>query len=183
MFVGVRALIHDMDDRDWIVRPGPDAGLAMLEAQGVPFDYVTANGLALRPCADDLRAAPRPPVGDRSPGQAAGRRIGRAIAVLAAAARASGGVSARIRKNLRAVSGGTRLERLDSGRLAPDRRRGLGYLRAGAAHARQRLARLGSGRRVSAGMARVDRDRGGARPCGARRHPWRHRRNLLRSGS
>jgi len=47
-FVGVRALIHDMADRDWIVRPGPDAGLAILELHGVPFDYVTANELALR---------------------------------------------------------------------------------------------------------------------------------------
>jgi hypothetical protein len=52
-FVGIRVLIHDMADRDWIVRPGPDAGLAVLAAHHVPFDYVTADPTALTP--DDLR--------------------------------------------------------------------------------------------------------------------------------
>jgi L-fuconolactonase len=47
-FVGVRSLIHDRPDRDWIVGPDPDAGLALLAAQGVPFDYVTADPAALR---------------------------------------------------------------------------------------------------------------------------------------
>jgi L-fuconolactonase len=47
-FVGVRVLIHDMADQDWIVRPGPDAGLAALAAYGIPFDYVTADPTALR---------------------------------------------------------------------------------------------------------------------------------------
>jgi L-fuconolactonase len=47
-FVGVRSLIHDRSDRDWIVGPDPDAGLALLAAQGVPFDYVTADPAALR---------------------------------------------------------------------------------------------------------------------------------------
>jgi L-fuconolactonase len=46
-FVGVRVLIHDLADRDWIVRPGPDAGLEVLAAHGVPFDYVTADPAAL----------------------------------------------------------------------------------------------------------------------------------------
>jgi L-fuconolactonase len=36
-----------MADRDWIVRPGPDEGLAVLAARGVPFDYVTAGPDAL----------------------------------------------------------------------------------------------------------------------------------------
>jgi L-fuconolactonase len=47
-FVGIRVLIHDMPDRDWIVRPDPDAGLAVLAAEHVPFDYVTADPSALR---------------------------------------------------------------------------------------------------------------------------------------
>jgi L-fuconolactonase len=47
-FAGVRVLIHDMADRDWIVGPGPDAGLGVLAAANVPFDYVTADPAALR---------------------------------------------------------------------------------------------------------------------------------------
>ena len=47
-FVGIRVLIHDMADQDWIVRPGPDAGLGVLAAHGIPFDYVTSDPTALR---------------------------------------------------------------------------------------------------------------------------------------
>jgi L-fuconolactonase len=47
-FVGIRVLIHDMADRDWIVRPQQDASLECLAANHVPFDYVTADPLALR---------------------------------------------------------------------------------------------------------------------------------------
>ncbi|MEP7089032.1 MAG: amidohydrolase family protein [Nocardioidaceae bacterium] len=38
--VGVRALIHDMADPDWVLRPEVDAGLGVLEEAGVTFDYV-----------------------------------------------------------------------------------------------------------------------------------------------
>lgn len=38
--VGVRALIHDQADPDWILRPDVDEGLGVLEALDVPFDYV-----------------------------------------------------------------------------------------------------------------------------------------------
>ncbi|QHC67761.1 amidohydrolase family protein [Rathayibacter sp. VKM Ac-2759] len=38
--VGVRNLIHDRPDPDWILRPDVDEGLGVLEAAGVPFDYV-----------------------------------------------------------------------------------------------------------------------------------------------
>ncbi|GAA4267024.1 amidohydrolase family protein [Frondihabitans peucedani] len=38
--VGVRTLIHDQPDPDWILRPDVDEGLGVLEALGVPFDYV-----------------------------------------------------------------------------------------------------------------------------------------------
>ena len=47
-FVGIRVLIHDMADRDWIVRPEQDASLALLASHGIPFDYVTADPSALR---------------------------------------------------------------------------------------------------------------------------------------
>lgn len=40
VFVGVRNLIHDRPDPDWIVRPDVDRGLGMLEAAGIPFDLV-----------------------------------------------------------------------------------------------------------------------------------------------
>jgi L-fuconolactonase len=47
-FVGIRVLIHDMADRDWIVRPQQGASLAVLASHQVPFDYVTSDPDALR---------------------------------------------------------------------------------------------------------------------------------------
>jgi len=38
--VGVRNLIHDIPDPDWILRPDVDEGLGVLESAGVTFDYV-----------------------------------------------------------------------------------------------------------------------------------------------
>ncbi len=38
--VGVRNLIHDQPDPDWILRPDVDEGLDILESMGIPFDYV-----------------------------------------------------------------------------------------------------------------------------------------------
>jgi L-fuconolactonase len=38
--VGVRALIHDQPDPDWLLRPDVDEGLGVLEAADVPFDLV-----------------------------------------------------------------------------------------------------------------------------------------------
>jgi len=40
IFVGVRNLIHDQPDPDWLLRPEVDAGLALLEAADIPFDLV-----------------------------------------------------------------------------------------------------------------------------------------------
>jgi len=39
-FVGVRNLIHDQPDPDWLLRDDVAEGLALLEAAGVPFDLV-----------------------------------------------------------------------------------------------------------------------------------------------
>lgn len=38
--VGVRNLIHNQPDPDWILRPEVDEGLSVLERAGVTFDYV-----------------------------------------------------------------------------------------------------------------------------------------------
>ncbi|WP_426321986.1 amidohydrolase family protein [Microbacterium sp. E-13] len=46
--VGVRNLVHDRADPDWVVRPGFDAGLALLADCHLPFDYVTSSPDALR---------------------------------------------------------------------------------------------------------------------------------------
>lgn len=40
LFVGVRSLIHDLPDPDWLLRPDVDEGLGLLEAADVPFDLV-----------------------------------------------------------------------------------------------------------------------------------------------
>lgn len=40
LLVGVRNLIHDLPDPDWLLRPDVDAGLGVLEEHGVPFDVV-----------------------------------------------------------------------------------------------------------------------------------------------
>jgi L-fuconolactonase len=39
-FVGIRNLIHDQPDPDWLVRPDVAEGLALLEQANVPFDLV-----------------------------------------------------------------------------------------------------------------------------------------------
>lgn len=48
LVVGVRTLQHDRPDPDWITRPGPDRGLGVLAARGLPYDYVTADPAAMR---------------------------------------------------------------------------------------------------------------------------------------
>lgn len=40
LVVDVRNLIHERSDPDWMVRPGFDAGLGLLEEAGLPFDVV-----------------------------------------------------------------------------------------------------------------------------------------------
>jgi L-fuconolactonase len=46
--VGIRNLIHERRDPDWVLRPEFDAGLALLAGAGLPFDYVTRSPEALR---------------------------------------------------------------------------------------------------------------------------------------
>jgi L-fuconolactonase len=40
LVVGVRNLIHDQPDPDWMLQPAVDEGLSLLEEAGLPFDYV-----------------------------------------------------------------------------------------------------------------------------------------------
>lgn len=40
LIVGVRNLIHDRADPDWLLRPDVDEGLGVLERAGIPFDLV-----------------------------------------------------------------------------------------------------------------------------------------------
>jgi L-fuconolactonase len=40
-FAGVRTLIHDQPDPDWLLRPPVGEGLALLERRGVPFDVIS----------------------------------------------------------------------------------------------------------------------------------------------
>ena len=39
-FVGVRHVVHDEPDRDWILRPDVIRGLRVLESRGIPFDVL-----------------------------------------------------------------------------------------------------------------------------------------------
>jgi len=57
--VGVRALIHDMPDPDWILRPDVDEGLGVLERLDLSFDYVAVLPRHLENLAT---------VGERHPG-------------------------------------------------------------------------------------------------------------------
>jgi L-fuconolactonase len=38
---GVRTLIHDQPDPDWLLRPSVGEGLALLERRGIPFDVIS----------------------------------------------------------------------------------------------------------------------------------------------
>jgi L-fuconolactonase len=40
-FAGIRNLIHDQPDPDWLLRPPVGDGLALLEQQGIPFDVIS----------------------------------------------------------------------------------------------------------------------------------------------
>ncbi|WP_062209168.1 amidohydrolase family protein [Demequina oxidasica] len=46
--VGIRTLIQDMADDEWILRPAVQPGLDTIAEAGLSFDYVTANPTALR---------------------------------------------------------------------------------------------------------------------------------------
>ena len=40
-FAGIRNLIHDQPDPDWLLRPAVGQGLALLEGRGIPFDVIS----------------------------------------------------------------------------------------------------------------------------------------------
>jgi L-fuconolactonase len=58
LFVGVRNLIHEQPDPEWILRRDVDRGLDLLEQAGVPFDFVAAGPAALGNAAEVARRHP-----------------------------------------------------------------------------------------------------------------------------
>ena len=40
-FAGIRNLIHDQPDPDWLLRPAVGEALALLEGRGIPFDVIS----------------------------------------------------------------------------------------------------------------------------------------------
>jgi L-fuconolactonase len=83
--VGVRNLIHDQPDPRWITRAATDEGLGVLEAENLPFDFVTSDhqALALIPGIGDRHPELRlvidhlgkPPIGGSAEQRAAWRRL------------------------------------------------------------------------------------------------------------
>ena len=134
-------------------RPG-DAG----SRSGVPFDYVTADPAALRHvptiCArhPDLRLVidhlGKPPVGGSAEQLRSWREL---LARAAESPSVYAKISGLYPAGRDAIAG--------PGRSAPDRRRRARHLRAGAAHAGQRLADLGPRRRVPPRLGRAVPDR------------------------
>ena len=71
--VGIRNLIHTQLDPNWILRADVDEGLGLLEAAGLPFDYVTSGPTALAHLPELARRHPslqivldhlgKPPIG------------------------------------------------------------------------------------------------------------------------
>ena len=47
-FAGIRNLIHDQPDPDWLLRPPVGEGLALLEQRGIPFDVISVLPRHLR---------------------------------------------------------------------------------------------------------------------------------------
>src|SRR5699024_775804 len=76
LMVGVRSLIHNMPDTDWLLRPEVDEGLGILEREGLTFDLVEVlpRHLDLAPIISerhpDLRIVidhlAKPPIGGES---------------------------------------------------------------------------------------------------------------------
>lgn len=62
LLVGVRTLIHDRPDPDWIVRPEVLQGLAVLASRGIPYDYVTSHPRALVHLPEVARRNPSLPL-------------------------------------------------------------------------------------------------------------------------
>ncbi|WP_320774342.1 amidohydrolase family protein [Streptomyces sp. CRN 30] len=89
--VGVRALIHDNPDQEWILRPDVARGLDLLAEERLAFDYVTSSPAALAHVPELAERHPglrlvvdhlgKPPVGGGSEDRAGWRKL------IAAAAR------------------------------------------------------------------------------------------------
>ncbi|WP_267714424.1 amidohydrolase family protein [Streptomyces sp. CoH17] len=92
--VGVRTLLHERPDPEWVLGPEADAGFALLAEAGLPFDYSTTSPAALHHLPELAARHPalrlvvdhlgKPPVGGGREDRAEWRRL------IAAAARHPG---------------------------------------------------------------------------------------------
>ncbi|MFE0418314.1 amidohydrolase family protein [Streptomyces tendae] len=83
--VGVRTLLHERSDPDWILGPDAHPGLALLAEAGLPFDYSTTSPAALRHLPELAARHPslrlvvdhlgKPPVGGGREDRAEWRRL------------------------------------------------------------------------------------------------------------
>ncbi|MFB6771724.1 amidohydrolase family protein [Streptomyces sp. NPDC056337] len=83
--VGVRTLLHERSDPDWILGPDAGAGLALLAEAGLTFDYPTGSPAALRHLPELAARHPglrlvvdhlgKPPVGGDREDRAEWRRL------------------------------------------------------------------------------------------------------------
>ncbi|MEU6455041.1 amidohydrolase family protein [Streptomyces sp. NPDC047065] len=83
--VGVRTLLHERSDPDWILGPDAGAGLALLAEAGLTFDYPTSSPAALRHLPELAARHPglrlvvdhlgKPPVGGGREDRAEWRRL------------------------------------------------------------------------------------------------------------
>jgi L-fuconolactonase len=83
--VGVRTLLHERSDSDWILGPDAAPGLALLAEAGLPFDYSTSSPAALRHLPELAARHPalrlvvdhlgKPPVGGGREDRAKWRRL------------------------------------------------------------------------------------------------------------
>jgi L-fuconolactonase len=93
-FSGIRTLIHDQPDPDWLLRPDVGEGLALLEQRDIPFDVIAVLPRHLRhvPVLSErypglrmvLDHLAHPPLGASGPG---GSAMGEWRALITAAAR------------------------------------------------------------------------------------------------
>lgn len=99
--VGIRSLIHDRADPDWVLRPDVGESLDLVAAAGLPFDYVTSGPAALAHIPVLAERHPRlrfvidhlgkPPIGQDNAARAHWRElIARAAALPAVTAKLSG---------------------------------------------------------------------------------------------
>ena len=147
-FAGIRTLIHDQPDPDWLLRPEVGEGLALLERGGVPFDVISVlpRHLSHVPVLSERYPALRMVLDHPVP--PAPRRRHQPVAGADHRGRAQ---PARVRQGLRALPARSVVDRRGPAGRGGVRRRAV---RAGPADVRQRLAGGRTRRRLRQGPSR-----------------------------